>query len=69
MKLSFSDKQNDSYENHNDYPDYAIDSMMLTKYEKAKPFYLFFFSCDKVWANLSLMHSCQRAENTEDFRK
>lgn len=49
MKLSFSDKQNDSYENHNDYPDYAIDSMMLTKYEKAKPFFFFlFFSCDKV---------------------
>lgn len=44
MKLSFSDKQNDSYENHNNDPDYANDSMMLTKSEKA----IFFLSCDKV---------------------
>lgn len=43
MKLSFSDKPNGSYENHNDDPDYAIDSIMLTKYEKAKPFFFFFF--------------------------
>ncbi len=69
MNLSFSDEQNDSYENRNDDPNYAIDSMMLTKYERQKHFFCFLFFLDKIWANLSLMHSCQWAENTEEFRK
>jgi len=42
------DEKNDRYENHNDDPDYANDAMMLTKYEKTKPFFFFFFPCDKV---------------------
>ncbi len=47
MNLSFSDEQNDSYENHNDDPNYAIDSMMLTKSEKQKHFLCLFFFLTK----------------------
>ncbi len=47
MNLSFSDEQNDSYENHNDDPNYEIDSMMLTKSEKQKHFLCLFFFLTK----------------------
>lgn len=38
---TFFDEKNDRYENHNDDPDYANDSMMLTKYGKATFFFFF----------------------------